>query len=265
MLTITPIPAFNDNYFWLITLKGTQDAYIVDPGDGQIAHNTLIAQQLKLKGILVTHRHNDHIGGIDFLLEHYQSTANPIPVYGPDSPPIPQVTHRLFNQDSITLFTHYHFTVLEIPGHTRDHIAYFSKHAQKEPVLFVGDTLFAAGCGRLFDGSAEQLYHSLSTLASLPENTQVYCAHEYTLSNLAFALAVEPDNKAITQRIKNEQAKREHGLPTIPFSLSIEKQTNPFIRISEPSVHKSIAEHWGKHYVSESELFADLRRWKDGF
>lgn len=264
MLTITPIPAFNDNYLWLITLEGRQDAYIVDPGDGQVAHNTLIAQQLKLKGILVTHRHNDHIGGIDFLLKHYQSSINPIPVYGPDSPSIPQVTHRLFNQDSITLFDHYHFTVLEIPGHTLDHIAYFLTDDQK-PILFAGDTLFAAGCGRLFDGSAEQLYRSLVTLALLPENTQVYCAHEYTLSNLAFAQAVEPDNELIKERIKSEQLKRKNGMPTIPFCISIEKQTNPFIRISEPSVHKSIAEHWGKHYASESELFADLRRWKDGF
>jgi len=289
MLHITAIPAFDDNYFWLLTERPVttgeepQYAYIVDPGDGAAVQRVLQAHQLILSGILITHRHHDHIGGVNFLCEQhsqglfYKSADNTstnadiisvsaLPVYGPSSDAIQQVTHAVYEGDSISLFDKYSFSVLETPGHTPEHIVYFSEAAQDNPVLFCGDTLFAAGCGRLLGGSAEQLHQSLQRLANLPDNTQVYCAHEYTLANLRFAQAVEPHNLAVKKRIQSAQRLRNRGQATVPFELKGEHDSNPFLRTHSPDVKTSVQQHCRvDESVSDSETFTQLRRWKDSF
>lgn len=266
MLNITPIPALNDNYFWLISRSDSSLAYVVDPGDGQIVQQVLQEKQLQLAAIFVTHRHYDHVDGIPFLLQHYQTALQIIPVYGPDSTAIPLVTHPVSNNERISLYDKsHHLTVIATPGHTTEHISYFSNDMQDTPTLFCGDTLFAAGCGRISGGTATQLYNSLSTLAKLPNDTQVYCAHEYTLANLAFAKTVEPNNTHITHRITRETDTRKHNKPTIPTTMLLEKQTNPFLRTAEDTIKNAVEHHWSTTYTTENSVFTDLRRWKDNF
>lgn len=275
MLHITAIPAFSDNYFWLLTQQPLnenqpQQAYIIDPGDGEAVDRILTQYQLTLTGILITHRHSDHTGGINFLTHRYQApTSSTIPVYGPDSASIPQITHKLYENDTVTLFEYYSLNVMETPGHTPEHIVYYSEHMQEVPVLFCGDTLFAGGCGRLLGGTAEQLHHSLQRLATLPDNTRVYCAHEYTLANLTFAQAVEPKNLAIQQRLAAVRAARADNQSTIPFTLSAEYQTNPFLRAHIDSVKDVIGDYSQTTACgsapSATEVFTSLRQWKDQF
>lgn len=265
MLTITPIPAFSDNYLWLITHSHQQSAYVVDPGDGKAVYRILEQQNLQLAGILITHRHDDHIGGIEYLLTHCSPNKSPIIIYGPDSADIPQITHKVYQGDEIVLFDQYLVSVYETPGHTAEHICYFSNELAQDPVLFCGDTLFSGGCGRVMDKDPQALYRSLSTLADLPDTTLVYCAHEYTLNNLKFAQNVEPENPFIEQRILEVQQMRDQEIPSIPSSLAIERQTNPFMRTEEQSIYRSVANHWGSKYHNNCELFVDLRRWKDNF
>ena len=265
MLTITPIPAFSDNYLWLIAHSGKQSAYVVDPGDGEVVYNSLKQQNLQLAGILITHRHYDHIDGIEYLLKHCQQDGHSIAVYGPDSSDIPQITQKLYQDDQISLFDEYSVKVYETPGHTVEHICYFSTELISDPVLFCGDTLFSAGCGRVMDKDPQALYRSLSALAELPDNTQVYCAHEYTLNNLQFAQSVEPQNAYIEQRIQEVQQMRDQDIPSLPSSLAIEKKTNPFMRTEEQSIYQSVADYWEGKYQDNCELFVDLRRWKDEF
>lgn len=266
MLTITPIPAFNDNYLWLIHREDSSLAYIVDPGDGEVVQQALEEKGLTLAGILITHKHYDHIDGIEHLVNHYQTTEHAIPVYGPQSPAISQITHVCKDNDTIPLYDHeFSISVLETPGHTPEHLSYYSANAFAKPALFCGDTLFAAGCGRLSGGTAQQLYTSLSLIQALPDNTEVYCAHEYTLANLHFAKAVEPNNPNIEQRIERENQQRQQNIPTIPTRLSIEKATNPFLRTEQDTVKNAVSQHWDKTYSSESDVFAELRRWKDNF
>ncbi|MFT6388611.1 MAG: hydroxyacylglutathione hydrolase [Cellvibrionaceae bacterium] len=264
MIKITPIPAFSDNYLWLIenTQNGQDknDAVVVDPGDAEPVLKVLREKNLNLAGILITHHHSDHIAGIDDLLSYYD-----VPVYGPYSKRIPQISVELKEGDEVALFDRaLTLKVLEVPGHTYDHIAYVGDINQ-QAALFCGDTLFAAGCGRLFDGTHEQFYRSLHKLNSLPLHTQIYCTHEYTLSNLAFAKAVEPKNKAIQGRIKNEQLKREKNQATLPTNLALERQTNPFLRYQEPGVSLAINQFWEAAWTSDLDLFTGLRRWKDKF
>lgn len=274
MLHITAIPAFKDNYFWLLTeqplASGTpQPAYIIDPGDGEAVHNVLTQHSLSLAGILITHRHPDHTGGIRFLTERYQTPpSNGVPVYGPDSEAIPQITEYVYESDIVTLFDRYTLEVLETPGHTPEHIVYFSRNIQTAPVLFCGDTLFAAGCGRLLGGTAQQLYQSLQRLATLPDNTQVYCAHEYTLANLDFAQTVEPENMTIHQRLVNATATRANDQATIPFMLSEERNTNPFLRVHTDAVRHAVNTYWKiptPATQTPADIFAKLRRWKDNY
>ncbi len=266
MLNITPIPALNDNYFWLISHNSSSMAYVIDPGDGETVQRVLDTQKLQLAAIFVTHRHYDHVDGITFLIEQNQTSSHPIPVYGPDSSAIPHITHPVGHKDAISLYdAQYHLNVIATPGHTPEHISYYSNTMQTNPVLFCGDTLFAAGCGRLSGGSAEQLHDSLSLLAHLPDDTLVFCAHEYTLANLSFARAVEPNNHAITERIALETAKQEQHIPTIPSRLSLEKQTNPFMRIQHASVQKAVEARWNTAYNTQYEIFTHLRLWKDNF
>ena len=267
MISITPIEIFSDNYVWLIT-HSNNTACVVDPGDAAPVLRVLKEQGLTLTAILITHHHWDHTGGIDDLIKQYPNVS----VYGPQSPEIPQITHIQSNSSAINLFgdTSLCLEVIEVPGHTSEHIAYYGHYqmdlnSTQQAILFSGDTLFAGGCGRLLGGTAEELLSSLKTLAKLPANTLVYCTHEYTLANLAFATAVEPNNTHITQRITLESEKRKNAKPTLPSSIAIEQETNPFLRCTQPEITESINKHWRQTWQEEQELFTALRRWKDDF
>lgn len=256
MLQIEPIPAFTDNYLWGVH-DGT-NAWIVDPGDAEPVMVWLEKRQLTLAGILITHHHPDHIGGIDTLHLYAPSAV----VIGPDNPRIGGLTRTVGDGDDVTLLGHT-FHILSVPGHTLDHLAYFCP-TLTPPRLFCGDTLFAAGCGRLFEGSPAQMWRSLQRLAALPADTLIYCAHEYTLANLRFALAVEPDNAELQQRHRDAQALRAAGQPTVPSTLALELATNPFLRSPKPAVMARAREQ--EPAVCDSETaFAALRRWKDQF
>ena len=256
MLEITPIKAFNDNYLWLFKEAGSDHACIVDPGDAKPVLAHLEQARLKLSAILLTHHHQDHIGGVRELLEHFD-----VPVFGPNSPNIPFVTVAV-HEGSEVEFCGTAFRVMEIPGHTLDHIAYYAESAlHGKPVLFCGDTLFAAGCGRIFEGTPAMMYESLQKLASLQPDTQVFCAHEYTLGNLKFAAAVSPDDETLQNRIKQETEKRKHDIPTLPTSIELELNTNPFLRCAEQSIQSRIT----NQEKTPVEIFAALRQWKDGF
>jgi len=258
-LIIHTIPAFQDNYLWLFHQAGEREAFVVDPGDAQPVLECLEKHNLDLAGILITHHHPDHTGGIKTLLSHYNT-----PVYGPDSPNIPQISQRLYEGDSLFL-AGITFSVLEIPGHTLDHIAYTALPEGQSPLVFCGDTLFTAGCGRIFEGTAEQMYQSLQKLAALPGTTQVYCAHEYTLSNLAFADAVEPNNLALQAKTTEDKNKRQQGLPTVPSTLEIERQTNPFLRCHLPSLALAASQHSSSQLSDPIDVMREIRLWKDSF
>lgn len=260
MLQIHTIPAFEDNYFWLIQPDSQSPcSYIVDPGSAQVVHDYLKQHQLQLMGILLTHHHHDHIDGAAELRDSYQC-----PIYGPRSPRIPQVTHHLGEGDELPL-GNITAKILEIPGHTLDHIAYLIETTEQPPHLFSGDTLFGAGCGRLFDGTAPLLYAALQRIAALPEDTLIYGGHEYTLANIRFALTIEPDNTELQARQAIETEKRQQGIATLPTSLSIEKRTNPFLRCHLNSVRGSVAHISGNTFATDAEVFASLRLIKDRF
>ncbi len=256
MLQVEPIAAFTDNYIW--ALHDGSAAWVVDPGDAAPVVDWLAGRRLALAGILITHHHPDHIGGVATLRRHAPDAA----VVGPDNPRIDGLTRTVADGDTVELLGQ-RFETLAVPGHTLDHLAYFCD-ASNPPHLFCGDTLFAAGCGRLFEGTPEQMWHSLHRLAALPADTRVYCAHEYTLSNLHFALAVEPDNAALQQRVAQARRTREAGQPTVPSTLALELATNPFLRAAEPAVLASARAR--EPAVRDGETaFAVLRRWKDQF
>ena len=257
MLTITRIPAFNDNYIWLLTDPQKGRCFVVDPGDADAVEAACKQYGVVLAGILITHHHHDHTGGIAQLT---QSAA--VPVYGPKNEKIAGITQTLQEGDRIDVLG-ISLSILETPGHTAGHISYFGNcHS---PVLFCGDTLFAGGCGRLFEGTAEQLHASLNKLSALPGETLVYCAHEYTLANLAFARAVEPANARLKERHRLTVQLRREGRATVPSSIADERATNPFLRTCEQPVQRSVEEHSGKKLQSGTEVFAALRRWKDTF
>lgn len=266
-MIIEPIPAFTDNYIWLIRSEEHDYVYLVDPGDGPAALEKLESENLNLAAIIVTHRHPDHTGGINLLVDYAKKQGKTIPVYGPDSEPIPQVTHKLYEGDTISLFGHI-FTVYAMPGHTLDHIVYFCD-STPNPTLFCGDTLFAAGCGRLFDGTAEQHYRSLTRIAQWPDETVFYCAHEYTSDNLQFAKSVEPDNAQIESRILDTNVARSKGLPSLPSTLGVEKNSNPFLRTHLSNIRESIKNYWlqqdgtGFDHTNPEQAFKYLRLWKD--
>ncbi|EOD80277.1 Hydroxyacylglutathione hydrolase [Grimontia indica] len=252
MLSVTSIPAFNDNYIWLLK-NDDNHCVVVDPGDAKPVLETLNNEGLTLNGVLVTHHHNDHVGGIRTLLEHFPGLS----IYGPATDRFPMVNHPLKHGQSFTLFNS-DFTVFHVPGHTLDHIAYYA-----EGMLFCGDTLFSAGCGRLFEGTPKQMHQSLTHLASLPDDTLVFCAHEYTLSNLKFALAVEPNNTALNEYVVEAKALREKNIPTLPSSIGKEKCINPFLRAHIDSIKAAVSQ--GATDSTDTETFAALRRWKDEF
>ena len=264
--TITPVSAFSDNYVWLLERDG--DAVVVDPGDAVPVERALAARGLTLRAILLTHHHADHTGGVRPMLA--ARPAGTVPVYGPATERIDGVTVPMREGDRVTLDAlGLSFDVLDIPGHTRGHIAYVSipdPAAPESPQsLFCGDTLFAAGCGRLFEGTASQMHDSLAKLAALPPETRVYCAHEYTLSNLRFARAVEPDSAAVARRTVDAGAMRARGEPTLPSTIAVERATNPFLRVEEPTVRDAVARHGPGAADTPLATFAALRRWKDAF
>lgn len=255
-LLIGPIPAFLDNYLWLLERGG--NAAIVDPGDAAAVQRVLDRRGLALSAILVTHHHMDHIGGVETL-----KARHGVPVYGPaaEAPRIPGLTHPLGEGDRVRLDSlDAEFEVWEVPGHTVGHIAYVG-----EGCVLCGDTLFSAGCGRLFEGTPQQMHRSLARLASLPEATRVYCTHEYTLSNLAFAAAVEPDSAVIRQEIARVRDLRERQVPSLPSTIGHERRVNPFLRAADPAVAVAARQQAGCELAGEIEVFAALRRWKDGF
>ncbi len=253
---IKPLAAFKDNYiWWLSSAANPHQVLIVDPGDADIVRTALAAENCQLAGILVTHHHWDHIDGIDALLAWQQ-----VPVFGPASRMIPQISHPVKHGDIIKPLPDLSLTVIAVPGHTLDHLAYYGSGA-----LFAGDTLFAAGCGRLTEGSPEQMYASLALFEPLAADTQLCCAHEYTLDNLAFAQQVEPDNHFIHQRIKDVRVLRNNNLPSLPSLLASERQSNPFLRCRQQSVINAVASHTGQRPENATAVFAALRRWKDHF
>ena len=256
MITVTPIKAFSDNYIWCLQASDSTDAVVVDPGDGQPVLDALSANGLALAGIIITHHHFDHTGGLDLLLAHAA-----VPVWGPHNPAIGQIGQRLGEGDRVTVLGA-EFEVIEVPGHTLDHIAFY---CAEESLLFCGDTLFAGGCGRLFEGDAATMYRSLGRLAALPGATRVYCAHEYTMANLAFAEAVEPENAALLARISADARRREQDLPTVPSELSLERATNPFLRCAEASVAGHMQARDSIDPQDPVAVFAAVRGWKDNF
>ncbi len=256
MLEIKPVAAFRDNYIWLLINPGSRRVAIVDPGDAGPVLAALQASRLQPCAILLTHHHPDHVGGVAGLLEQFT-----VPVYGPAAESIPTVSNGLQDGDQIHIEElAADFRILSIPGHTRGHIAY---HGQG--MLFCGDTLFMAGCGRLFEGTAQQMLASLDRLCELPDSTLVYCGHEYTLANLRFAATVEPENADIQARNQASMARRAHGEPTVPATLALEKLTNPFLRARVPTVQAAAAKHAGRDLREPVSVFAEIRAWKDNF
>ncbi len=255
-LHVLTVPAFNDNYLWLI--HDGEHAAVVDPGDASPILAALAEHQLSLVAILLTHHHADHAGGVPTLLKHAK-----VPVYGPANEKIPTITHPLHDGDLLHIVQlDLHLAVLEVPGHTSGHIAYF---AETQHWLFCGDTLFAGGCGRLFEGTPKQMLTSLTRLAQLPDDTAVYCAHEYTLANLRFAHEIEPNNAALNARIITEQARRSRGEATVPSSIKLEKETNPFLRVAQSSVIMRLRETGRLQQSDPVATFAALREWKNNY
>lgn len=258
-LTVLAIPAFKDNYLWLI--HDGVNAAVVDPGDAEPVLAALAAYKLALTAILLTHHHADHIGGVQQLLEYAS-----VPVFGPRNDGISAVTHPLAQGDSIRLRgLELALSVLDVPGHTLGHIAYV-RETPGAHWVFCGDTLFAGGCGRVFEGTPAQMADSLGKLAALPDDTKVFCAHEYTLANLRFAQAVEPGNAELAKRVEVETAKRARHEPTVPSTIALEKATNPFLRYREPGIVDTLVQQGRLDPGAPPvKAFAALREWKNTF
>ncbi len=257
MISIHPIPAFDDNYIWLLCNKKQKTATVVDPGDASPVIDYLKKHNLTLTTILITHHHYDHTNGVQTLTNTFPN----IPIYGPES--IACVNHPANEQGSLSLphLSKRPIRVIETPGHTLDHIAYLIDDA-----LFCGDTLFAAGCGRVFEGTAQQMHNSLQKLFCLPPETKVYCAHEYTQANLQFAQAVEPDNIDIYEKIQMVRSARQNNQPTLPSNIEQELATNPFLRCHCDSVIKAAEQHHQQPCDKDPvTIFAIIRQWKDNF
>jgi hydroxyacylglutathione hydrolase len=255
-MNLLALPAFEDNYLWL--LHDGRQALAVDPGDAAPVCAALEQGALELAGILVTHHHADHVGGLKALLARH-----PAPVFGPADDRLPVPVQTVADGERLSLLG-LSLQVLEVPGHTATHVAYYTEPAGEAPLLFCGDTLFSAGCGRLFEGTPAQMLHSLERLSALPGDTRVCCAHEYTLSNLRFARAVEPDNAALAAYEAQCQATRAAGRPTVPAQLERERAINPFLRWQAPAVRAAALAH-GAPSDDPVAVFAAIRQWKNEF
>jgi len=261
MAQIVPIPAFDDNYIWCI--HNQSHAYVVDPGDHAPVIQYLQQHSLILAGILVTHHHNDHIGGIK-QLKNWKKDQQ-LPVIGPNSPRFPFVTQAVDEGDNVSLEAlTLTLKIMEVPGHTRDHIAFFGE-INASSVLFCGDTLFSAGCGRLFEGSAEQMHLNFERFRYLPPETSVYCTHEYTLANLEFAVAAWPENTDLAHYQHQANQLRKENLPTLPSNIGLESKINPFMNTDDAAIRASAEAKFATTYADPVDVFAALRRWKDNF
>jgi len=266
MLNIKPIPAFSDNYIWMLQKDNSDQVVLVDPGDERKITAFLENESLQPIAILITHQHYDHTGGVAKLVKKFPQ----VKVICPDSivsnPPLSidlpiaeLITHPVTDGDSIEIKElGVRFDVMAIPGHTLDHVAYFG-----EGLLFCGDTIFGCGCGRIFSGTAEQMTHSMRRMSALPPETKVCSAHEYTVDNIGFAKWVEPENKDILARDKEDLVKQEKGMPTLPSTLAMELKTNPFMRYNIPQVKLAAEKYAEESLHTDAEVFAAIRQWKD--
>lgn len=260
---VHPVPAFSDNYLWLLQSPDTRRAAIVDPGDAAPVLKALEARDLDLVCILLTHHHADHAGGVAELTARTGAR-----VIGPRSEKIPCVTAPVGDGDHVDPGLGEPIgRVLAVPGHTLEHIAYLfpSLGADSRPLLFCGDTLFAAGCGRVFEGTPRQMLASLDSLAALADDTLIFCAHEYTLSNLRFAAAADPDAAEVANRLIEAGAMRAAGIPTVPSTIGIERATNPFLRVDQPGIVRQAEGRLGQAPSDRVETFAAIRQWKNDF
>jgi hydroxyacylglutathione hydrolase len=259
-MNLVALPAFDDNYIWM--LHDGRSALVVDPGDAEPVRVALERWKLELAAILVTHHHGDHVGGVAVLLEHH-----PAPVWGPAREKLPVEVTRVNGGDTVRVpgLGELRIDVIDVPGHTAGHVAYVvPATADDSAVLFCGDTLFSAGCGRLFEGTPAQMHDSLSRLAALADDTRVCCAHEYTLANLRFALAVEPDNVDLIAHQTRCQALRDDLQPTLPSRIGLERQINPYLRCDQPQVQASAALR-GANPADPVSVLATVRAWKNEF
>ena len=254
MLSIEPIKAFTDNYIWLVSTN--EGSILIDTGESKNIQKLIDNKTIDLKGILITHHHYDHTNGLSELVK-----INELEVYGPVNN-IDGINHRLTDKDKISIIG-IDFDVISIPGHTLDHIGFYSANANN-PILFCGDTLFAGGCGRIFEGTYEQMFHALKKITKLPTNTNIYCGHEYTLSNLKFALEADDTNKELIEEFKKVENKINSNIPSLPTTLDKELKVNPFLRCDNINIQNKIIEKF-KVSNNELEVFTALRKWKDNF
>lgn len=256
MLEIIPLPALKDNYIWLLKNKASRHIAIVDPSEPEPVLKLINSENLIPIAILITHHHWDHVGGIAGITKEYN-----IPVYTPKTESVDGSTHPVGEGDVVSLpELDLNLDILDVPGHTAGAVAYYT-----DKIVFSGDTLFTAGCGRLFEGTPPQMHASLSKFKSLADETLLYCGHEYTVSNLLFAATVEPANKAIQERLNLAKHARNENQPTVPATLAIEKETNPFLRCEQSNVINAAADYSGKALNEPAEVFAAIRNWKDNF
>lgn len=257
-LTITPISAFDDNYIWVISQASHSFVYVVDPGDAEVVIRHLKEHKQVLAGVLITHHHDDHTGGLERLIEY---SDHELEVFGPANENIAHIKTSISSQTEVTLSKLTSTAkIFSVPGHTLGHIAYLIENH-----LFCGDTLFSGGCGRIFEGTPAQMHHSLQALAKLPLNTQVYCAHEYTVSNLKFALAVDPQNSVLFDYHEHCLAMRSKGEATLPSSIGMERNINPFLRCDTSAIQRSVCNRFEVNHSDNATVFGLLRQWKDNF
>lgn len=257
MLELIPVPALSDNYIWLLKKPGSNNVAVVDPGEAKPILSALSHGGYNPVAILITHHHDDHVEGLFDLKHHYTGA----PVYGPAEEDVRGLTDDVSGGDRVEIpELGVTFEVYDTPGHTQGHISFYG-----DGVLVCGDTLFAGGCGRVIEGTNEEMVESLAKLGALPADTMCCCGHEYTRKNLAFARAVEPDNEALAEREREVVALRDQGKPTVPFPLGPELETNPFLRCDQPAVKAAAEQHAGRNLDGTLEVFSVIRDWKNNF